>query len=311
MGSGQTSAAGDVSNSALRDYFGTILRFDRRTMEMRPLKVGSQVTGGTVLGRIGESEAPHIHFSIRPAGRGAPNIDPKPILDGWKLLESTAIYRATGKTPFGNGASVGQILLMSKPMLERKVLADPKIDIYECGQLDIRSGQINRRVLAALAYLVERGYRLTITSLKCGHSFYTSSGNVSAHSSGNAVDIAAVNGIPILGHQGKGSITEMVVRDLMKLQGTMAADQIISLMSLGGSTFAMADHDDHIHLGFSPPYANDAQLARLSQVLKPEQWKRLIQRIGEIDNPKITSGAKAKAKAKKSKRHAKRDRTTD
>lgn len=311
LGDGQTSAAGDVSNSALRDYFGTILRFDRRTMEMRPLKVGSQVTGGTVLGRIGESEAPHIHFSIRPAGRGAPNIDPKPILDGWKLLESTAIYRATGKTPFGNGASVGQILLMSKPMLERKVLADPKIDIYECGQLDIRSGQINRRVLAALAYLVERGYRLTITSLKCGHSYYTSSGNVSAHSSGNAVDIAAVNGIPILGHQGKGSITEMVVRDLMKLQGTMAADQIISLMSLGGSTFAMADHDDHIHLGFSPPYANDAQLARLSQVLKPEQWKRLIQRIGEIDNPKITSGAKAKAKAKKSKRHAKRGHTPD
>lgn len=311
LGSGQTSAAGDVSNSALRDYFGTILRFDRRTMEMRPLKAGSQVTGGTVLGRIGESEAPHVHFSIRPAGRGAPNIDPKPILDGWKLLESTAIYRATGKTPFGNGASVGQILLMSKPMLERKVLADPKIEVYECGQLDIRSGQINRRVLAALAYLSERGYRLTITSLKCGHSYYTSSGNVSAHSSGNAVDIAAINGIPVMGHQGKGSITELVVRDLMKLQGTMAADQIITLMALGGSTFAMADHDDHIHLGFSPPYSNDAQLARLSQVLKPEQWERLIQRIGEIDNPKITSGAKAEAKAKKSRRPAKRGHTTD
>lgn len=311
LGSGETSAADGVSDSALRDYFGTILRFDRRTMEMRPLVEGAQVTGGTVLGRIGESEAPHLHFSIRPAGRGAPNIDPKPILDGWKLLESTAIYRATGKTPFGNGASIGQILLMSKPMLERKVLADPKLEIYECGELDIRSGQINRRVLASLAYLSERGYRLAITSLKCGHSYYTSSGNVSAHSSGNAVDIAAINGIPVLGHQGKGSITEMVVRDLMKLQGTMAADQIITLMSLGGSTFAMADHDDHIHLGFSPPYANDAQLARLAQVLKPEQWERLIDRISEIDNPKITSGSKAKAKAKKPKRSAKDGRKAD
>ena len=39
-------------------------------------------------------------FEIRPAGRGAPRIDPKPILDGWKLLESTAIYRAAGKNPF-------------------------------------------------------------------------------------------------------------------------------------------------------------------------------------------------------------------
>ena len=35
-----------------------------------------------------------------PAGRGAPKIDPKPILDGWKLLEATAIYRAAGKNPF-------------------------------------------------------------------------------------------------------------------------------------------------------------------------------------------------------------------
>ena len=48
--------------------------------------------------------APHLHFSIRPAGRGAPKIDPKPILDGWKLLEATAIYRAAGKDPFTGSA---------------------------------------------------------------------------------------------------------------------------------------------------------------------------------------------------------------
>ena len=41
--------------------------------------------------------APHLLFEIRPAGRGAPRIDPKPILDGWKLLESTEVYRAKGK----------------------------------------------------------------------------------------------------------------------------------------------------------------------------------------------------------------------
>ena len=58
---------------------------------------------GTVLGRIGRASSakhPFVRFEIRPAGRGAPRIDPKPILDGWKLLESTAIYRAKGKNPF-------------------------------------------------------------------------------------------------------------------------------------------------------------------------------------------------------------------
>ena len=142
-------------------------------MELRPLK-GSQVTAGTVLGRIGKTDklAPHVHFSIRPAGRGAPKIDPKPILDGWKLLEATAIYRAAGQDPFTGSASASQVLLMSKGQLVQRTLSDPKLEIYACGREDIRTGQIDRRVLAMLEFLTARGYDLTITSLKCGHSIH-------------------------------------------------------------------------------------------------------------------------------------------
>jgi murein DD-endopeptidase MepM/ murein hydrolase activator NlpD len=270
-----------------KSAFSSAFKFDSETMELRELKVGSKVTGGTVLGRIGSSPAPHVHFSIQPAGRGAPKIDPKPILDGWKLLETTAIYRAAGKDPFGSEATIGQILLMSKEVLSQRILADPRIEIYSCGRTDIESGQIDRRILAALEYLAERGYRLTITSLKCGHSFYTTSGNVSAHSSGNAVDIAQVNGLPILGNQGQGSITEAVLRDLLLLQGTMRPAQLISLMELGGPTFAMGDHDDHIHLGYTPSYGAGRPFDQLAQVLKPDQWERLINRLGEIENPEV------------------------
>jgi murein DD-endopeptidase MepM/ murein hydrolase activator NlpD len=272
-----------------KSYASATFKFDRETMELRPLKVGSTVTGGTVLGQIGKpaSGAPFVHFSIRPAGRGAPKIDPKPILDGWKLLETTAIYRAAGKDPFGTDASIGQVLLMSKPVLEQRVLADPRIEVYSCGRSDIESGQIDRRILAALSYLVERGYRLGVTSLKCGHSFYTTSGNVSAHSSGNAVDIATINGLPVLGNQGRGSITEAVVKDLMRLQGTMYPAQIITLMDLGPPTFAMGDHADHIHLGYQPPFGSGKPFQQLARVLKPAQWERLIERLGEIDNPEV------------------------
>ncbi|HEU4943978.1 MAG TPA: lytic murein transglycosylase, partial [Solirubrobacterales bacterium] len=45
------------------------------------IKVGSRVIAGTVLARIGAGEGgvdPHINFAIRPAGKGAPRIDPKP-----------------------------------------------------------------------------------------------------------------------------------------------------------------------------------------------------------------------------------------
>ena len=79
----------------------------------------------------------------------------------------------------------------------------------------------------------------------------TTSGNVSAHSTGDAVDIAQVNGIPILGHQGPGTITEAVIKDLLQLQGTMQPDQMISLMELGEPTFALPDHYDHVHVGYT------------------------------------------------------------
>jgi hypothetical protein len=177
---------------------------------------------------------------------------------------------------------------MPKPLLERRVLADERVELYPCGQQDVQSGQIDRRVLATLEVLAERGFRTTVTSLKCGHSVYTSSGNVSQHSSGNAVDIAAVNGIPILGHQEPGGIADQVINVLLQMQGTLQADQIISLIEKGGPTFAMADHNDHIHVGFQPLFgANTKQGMQALAVLKPGQWDDLLARLREIDNPTV------------------------
>jgi hypothetical protein len=277
---------------SFKSYVSGVLRFDSKTMEMRPLKEGSHVIAGTVLGRIGKVDevAPRVHFAIRPAGRGAPKIDPKPILDGWKLLEATAIYRAAGENPFAGGASTGQVLLMSKPQLVKRVLADPRLEIYACGREDIQSGQIDVRVLRLLEYLAERGFRLSVSSLKCGHSIYTSSGSISHHASGNAVDIPEINGIPVLGNQGSGSITEALVEDIMGLQGNMRPAQIISLMDMGAdNTFAMSDHADHVHVGFQPAVGPGSGTVsrQFTEILKPSQWERLIDRIGEIDNPSV------------------------
>jgi hypothetical protein len=282
--------------STFKAYFSRPFGLDPSKVRLRPLRKGSHVIGGTVLARVGRTEAgkaAHLDFSIRPAGRGAPNIDPKPILDGWKLLEATAIYRASGRNVLygkdnAGAMSIGQILLLPKPLLEKRVLSDERIDIYEGGREDIRSGQIDRRVLATLAYLAESGLRPTVSCLKNGHGFYTSSGNVSEHSSGNAVDISMVNGIPILGHQESGGITEQTVRRLMQLQGTMYPHQIISLLSLGGNTLAMADHNDHIHVGFHPMFGANKKLGKQTlAVLEPGQWSDLISRLGEIENPVV------------------------
>jgi Membrane-bound lytic murein transglycosylase B len=259
------------------------------------LRVGSKVIADTVLGRVGGREGstdPHINFSIRPAGRGAPRIDPKPILDGWKLLEATAIYRSKGKDPFRSQLSGAGVLLLSKDALQQRVLNDQNLSIYPCGRQDIETGQIDRRVLAVLEYLRSKGFSMTITALKCGHSIMTTSGNVSEHSTGDAVDIAVINGVPVTGNQGPGTLVDKLIRDVLALQGTMHPHQVISLEDLPGETsFALPDHYDHVHIGYYPVATEATPLeSEFSTLLKPEQWQRLINRLGQIENPEVPVG---------------------
>jgi len=252
------------------------------------IRVGSKVVGGTVLARVAAGEEgidPHINFSIRPAGKGAPRIDPKPILDGWKLLEVTAIYRAKGKSPFADLSGAG-VLLLSKDALQKRVLDDKGLDIYSCGREDIASGKIDRRILAVLEYLRTKGFKLTITALECGHSLLTTSGNVSEHSTGDAVDIAVIDGVPVTGNQGPGTLTDELIKDVLQLQGTMQPHQVISLEDLPGETsFALPDHYDHVHIGYHP--IEGGPEAQFTALLKPDQWQRLINRLGQIENPDV------------------------
>ena len=70
----------------------------------------------------------------------------------------------------------------------------------------------------------------------------------------------------------------------------MKPHQIISLMTFEGAdnTFAMGDHDDHIHVGFRPIFGVELQGGPAqAAVLKPNQWIKLIDRLSEIDNPTV------------------------
>ena len=81
-----------------------------------------------------------------------------------------------------------------------------------------------------------------------------------------------------------------MIQSLLTLQGNMKPHQIISLMKFEGAdnTLAMGDHDDHIHVGFEPQYgANSEASQELSAILNPSQWDRLIERLGEIENPVV------------------------
>lgn len=170
--------------------------------------------------------------------------------------DADAIRRATGGTGYlderADPDSLGRVLLLDDESLRAAVLDDDRISVYPCGRGDIADGIVDRRVLEVLAILAFRDLRPTVSSLRCGHGYLTAGGSVSDHSHGGAVDIAAINGTPIAGNQGAGSVTDDAIRELLKLQGGARPSQIISLMRYAGAsnTLALSDHDDHIHVAF-------------------------------------------------------------
>ena len=278
--------------SSFQNYFSDVLHLGRNQYTLKTLKPGAQVIAGTILGRIGPgdaSKASHLQFMIRPAGKKSPYIDPKPILDGWKLLEATAVYRAAGLNPFGKKQpSIGQILLMSKEQLENRVLEDPHVQIYACGRRDIFSGAVDRRVLAVIEYLSASGLDPTVSGLVCGAGH--TPGIDQAGQTGASLDISKINGIPIQGHTGQGSITDITVRRLLTLQGIFKPNEIISSMSYQKqkNTVQMSDHKNRIQITYTPQFGDNKKLsAQIAEVLKPGQWIQLINRIGQLPEPVV------------------------
>ena len=289
------TAAPSISN--FQDYFSTALHLGKGDYTLEPLKAGASVVAGTILGHLGAGTptlASHLHFMIRPAGKNAPSIDPKPILDGWKLLEATSVYRAAGENPFyGKNAknpTIGQVLLMSKEQLIYRVLEDPHVHIYACGRRDIQAGLIDRRILGVIEYLSASGLDPTVSGLECGHSLTGATGVDAAGATGASLDISKINKIPVLGHQGTGSITDIAIRRLLTLQGVFKPDEIVSLISYKQqkNTLSLADHANRIQVVFTPLFGQNKVLStQVGALLQAQEWTQLINHIASISEPTV------------------------
>jgi hypothetical protein len=138
----------------------------------------------------------------------------------------------------------------AKPALERRLLADRRVQIYTSGRDDLAAGRIDVRVTVLIRYLAVSFRQVTVSSLISGHRLFSRPGVVSAHVYGHAVDVSALGGLPIGGNQGLGSITATAVDSILRLPAELQPRQVISLLGFGGPSFALADHFDHIHVGY-------------------------------------------------------------
>ncbi|MBA2440119.1 MAG: hypothetical protein H0V50_05540, partial [Thermoleophilaceae bacterium] len=198
---------------------------------------------------------PLVLASLRAQGRsGAAPADRATIVKLAKGLRGGGVEeRVQALADYHRAAGIAGLtrgLTAVKGELARRVLSHPKISIYEGGRSDIASGDIDVRPLVVMLYLTKRQGAVTVSSLITGHGIFTKSGGVSLHSFGRAMDIAAVGGTPILGHQQPGGVTESALRNVLMLPKALQPSELISLFAIGGPSFAMADHADHIHVGY-------------------------------------------------------------
>jgi membrane-bound lytic murein transglycosylase B len=276
------------------------------------LQRGSLVAEGTVLGHVlvpkGAKDG-HLRFSVQPAGDSG-SIDPRPVLANWKELdEALHPQGAKAQSPL-LGATASDVFLLSKSQLELAVLSDPGIDLDGRARHEISTGAIDRRVLAVLAFLSRSGLKPAVQAVHRGPRLSTPAGHSPDAETGGAVDISAINGIPIAGHEGAGSITDGTIRTLLTLQGEFVPSQIVSLMKYpaAANTFATTAHADAIQIDFQPTAAAlastpkaaakaaraaagktaSAQLSGATS-LSLTQWNELLTRVGAIPAPKLAA----------------------
>ncbi|MGO9247913.1 MAG: lytic murein transglycosylase [Solirubrobacteraceae bacterium] len=274
----------------------------------RTLHAGSIVAEGAVLGHVatpaGAADG-HLRFAIRPAGDSS-TIDPRAILENWTQLDAALHPRGAKGNPSLLGATASDVFLLSKSELERAVLSDPGIALSACSRHEVSSGAIDKRALALVAFLSRSGLKPTVGTLPCGP--YAASGYVSTGHAGDAVAIVSINGVPIAGHQGAGSITDTTIRTLLTMQGEFVPARIVSLMKYPGAptTLARADHGDYIEIVFAPAPAHlsAASAAHAAGVgksasataqtpvavvgeLSATQWEQLVTRIAELPAPSV------------------------
>ena len=182
---------------------------------------------------------------------------------GARRNEWSAVLALEGRTAFADRTialaryhrAVGLRALVrglewAKPMLVKRTLRDKRVSVYGGGRSDLFNDRIDVRVVVMIRYLAEAHDQVTVSCLKSGHRLFARPGVVSAHVYGLAVDIAALGGQSIIGHQQPGSVTEKAVRNILLLPAEVRPVQVISLLGLGGPSFPLANHDDHIHVGF-------------------------------------------------------------
>jgi hypothetical protein len=159
-----------------------------------------------------------------------------------EVMHWASIYRASSEASAAITSATAQ-----------QLVAHPNITWQgSCQRTDVLTGQLDPIVMTALATIAAR-HRIVVTSLKCDHSRYTSSGNLSNHGIGRAVDIGKVDNDLCYGSP--FDACGRLVSSFSQRRDALTPTESIYCFdpdpsSSGTGSWAAADHCDHWHLGY-------------------------------------------------------------
>ncbi len=275
-----------AERSLLARYFTGAFGLRPGQLELIPMRVGSHVLAGTILGRLAHTTGTrrsYLIFELRPAGVDQLPIDARPFLDAWSQLETLELHRDSFNTPYYgpnlHASSVGTVLRGSQLDLERIVLEETHLTLPACERTAIAAGDVDRRVLASLEVLVLHGIDATVSGTWCSGSGRHAAPAVLK--TGDAIALSALDG------RSAATVASFAVRALGALP---AQDRpTLSEQTVSGQ----------LVISFAPAREPQALAAAASFTsgfaLSAPRWTQLDARLGQIREPRVPTAISAAA----------------
>jgi hypothetical protein len=132
-----------------------------------------------------------------------------------------------------------------------EVLDHPRIRLPSSARWDIHRGDVHPELLGVLTAVAARHEIDVLTFVTGRPSFVFGTGVPSHHARGRAVDIYAVDGVPVVEQRDVGSPAHELVQWLLEA-GVREIGSPWDLDGPGGRSFTDAAHQDHIHVAAVP-----------------------------------------------------------
>ena len=144
-------------------------------------------------------------------------------------------------------ATSGSVDAAAKALLENKNLV-----LDADAQKDIRSGDVDPRMIALLGKLTEK-HKIELSVIKTGHAQFSSGGSVSNHFVGRGIDIARVDGEIV---RPNSAAARELASEIAEMSGNLRPTEVGTPWPIGASGFFTdGAHQDHLHVAYDgePP----------------------------------------------------------